>query len=77
MSAGTSFIIYCAGKGRRRSCSKRRRTAMSAAWAWVQADVAKTTRVCSYDRAGLGWSESGDAPFSPQACSDRAQCRCC
>jgi pimeloyl-ACP methyl ester carboxylesterase len=40
---------------------------MSAAWAWVQADVAKTTRVCSYDRAGLGWSESGDAPFAPEA----------
>jgi len=42
-------------------------TAMSSAWAWVQADVAKVTRVCSYDRAGLGWSEAGDAPFTPEA----------
>jgi pimeloyl-ACP methyl ester carboxylesterase len=25
----------------------------------VQSDLAKTTRVCSYDRAGLGWSEAG------------------
>jgi len=25
-------------------------------WAWVQANVSATTRVCSYDRAGEGWS---------------------
>jgi pimeloyl-ACP methyl ester carboxylesterase len=25
-------------------------------WAWVQANVAHTTRVCSFDRAGEGWS---------------------
>ena len=28
-------------------------------WTLVQPNVAKFTRVCSYDRAGLGWSESG------------------
>jgi pimeloyl-ACP methyl ester carboxylesterase len=28
-------------------------------WAKVQPDVAKFTRVCSYDRAGYGWSEPG------------------
>lgn len=26
-------------------------------WQRVQPEVAKTTRVCSYDRAGLGWSD--------------------
>jgi pimeloyl-ACP methyl ester carboxylesterase len=30
-------------------------------WALVQPRVARTTRVCSYDRAGLGWSEPGPA----------------
>ena len=34
-------------------------------WANLQADLAQITRVCSYDRAGLGWSEpqpgAGDA----------------
>jgi pimeloyl-ACP methyl ester carboxylesterase len=25
-------------------------------WAWVQANVAATTRVCAFDRAGEGWS---------------------
>ena len=30
----------------------------SPAWALVQPEVAKVTRVCAYDRAGLGWSDS-------------------
>ena len=34
----------------------------SAAWAWVQPEVAKTTRVCTYDRAGMGWSEASPQP---------------
>jgi pimeloyl-ACP methyl ester carboxylesterase len=28
-------------------------------WANIQAELAKTTRVCSYDRAGHGWSDAG------------------
>jgi pimeloyl-ACP methyl ester carboxylesterase len=28
-------------------------------WTLVQPEIAKLTRVCSYDRTGLGWSESG------------------
>lgn len=31
---------------------------ISSAWALVQPEVAKGTRVCSYDRAGMGWSDS-------------------
>jgi pimeloyl-ACP methyl ester carboxylesterase len=38
---------------------------MSSAWGWIQPEVAKTTRVCSYDRAGLGWSEAGDGVYVP------------
>lgn len=34
----------------------------SASWGWVQPKVAKTTRVCSYDRAGMGWSEASSKP---------------
>ena len=38
----------------------------STLWAGsVQPEVTKTTRVCTYDRAGLGWSEAG--PFPPDA----------
>lgn len=35
----------------------------SAAWSsWVQPEAAKTTRVCTYDRAGMGYSEAGPLP---------------
>ena len=34
-----------------------------ASWSsWVQPEVAKTTRVCTYDRAGMGYSEVGTLP---------------
>ncbi|HEY6072332.1 MAG TPA: alpha/beta hydrolase, partial [Anaerolineales bacterium] len=29
----------------------------SPAWAWIQPEIAKVTRVCAYDRAGVGWSD--------------------
>src|SRR5580693_5602791 len=31
-------------------------------WNPVQTEVAEFTRVCSYDRAGYGWSEASSAP---------------
>lgn len=34
----------------------------SSVWGWVQPEVAKTTRVCTYDRAGMGWSEISPEP---------------
>jgi pimeloyl-ACP methyl ester carboxylesterase len=34
----------------------------STGWGFVQPEVAKTTRVCTYDRAGWGWSEAGPLP---------------
>jgi pimeloyl-ACP methyl ester carboxylesterase len=43
---------------------------LSMTWAWVQDEVAATTRVCSYDRAGLGWSEAGDGRYDPMRAAD-------
>lgn len=63
---GHQLHLYCAGQGSPTVVLEAPATAMSAVWAWVQADVAHVTRICSYDRAGLGWSEAGDAPFTPQ-----------
>jgi pimeloyl-ACP methyl ester carboxylesterase len=37
-------------------------TGMSSCWHWAQEELARQTRVLSYDRAGLGWSSSCDAP---------------
>lgn len=31
-------------------------------WKFVQSEVARFARVCSYDRAGLGWSDTGPMP---------------
>lgn len=34
----------------------------SISWSWVQPEIAKTTRVCAYDRGGFGWSEPAPMP---------------
>lgn len=34
----------------------------STGWGLVQPEVAKRTRVCTYDRAGWGWSDAGPLP---------------
>jgi len=40
-------------------------------WAWVQANVSATTRVCSFDRTGEGWSGGkATAHTGPQLASD-------
>ena len=31
-------------------------------WAWIQPEIAKTTRVCAYDRADSGWSDLSPQP---------------
>ena len=36
--------------------------ANTAQWGLVQPEIAKSTRVCAYDRAGFGWSERGLTP---------------
>jgi pimeloyl-ACP methyl ester carboxylesterase len=39
--------------------------------AWVQPEVAKHTRVCAYDRAGMGWSEpEAGAPDATQTTAE-------
>jgi pimeloyl-ACP methyl ester carboxylesterase len=35
-------------------------------WQLVQPEVAKSTRVCTYDRGGMGWSDPGAQPRTSQ-----------
>jgi len=56
--------LYCTGSGTPAVVLEAPEATMSAAWALVQASVRRVTRACSYDRAGLGWSEAGDEPFT-------------
>ena len=66
---GHQLHIYCTGEHPARGAGtvilEAPEGGMSAEWGWVQATVSRTHRVCSYDRAGLGWSEAGDRPFDP------------
>lgn len=64
---GHQLHIYCTGRGSPTVVLEAPATGMSTAWGWVQPEIAEVTRVCSYDRAGLGWSEAGDAPYEPSA----------
>ena len=57
--------IYCTGQGAPTVILEAPAVGLSAAWRHVQERLSAKTRVCSYDRAGLGWSESGDRPFDP------------
>jgi pimeloyl-ACP methyl ester carboxylesterase len=49
--AGQPTVVIDAGSG-----------SVGLMWTLVQSEVAKTVRICTYDRAGLGWSEPSPAP---------------
>jgi pimeloyl-ACP methyl ester carboxylesterase len=59
---GYRLHIYCTGTGSPTVVIDAGLGDWSTTWGFVQAEVAKTTRVCTYDRAGSGWSESGPLP---------------
>ncbi len=54
---GYKMHINCVGQGSPTVVLAVGLDDFSIPWAFVQPEVAKFTRVCSYDRAGLGWSE--------------------
>ena len=49
-------------KGRKPVVLEAGLTAMSSCWAWVQDELSRHTKVLSYDRAGLGWSDASGKP---------------
>jgi len=53
--------LYCTGKGSPAVILVAGGGAFSIDWALVQPKVSENTRVCSYDRAGLAWSDPGPA----------------
>jgi pimeloyl-ACP methyl ester carboxylesterase len=58
--------LVCAGDGSPTIVLEAPETGLSAAWARVMPGLAERTRVCAYDRSGLGWSEASGRPFEPQ-----------
>jgi pimeloyl-ACP methyl ester carboxylesterase len=59
---GYRLHIDCTGEGSPTVVIESGWGDMSASWGWVQPEVAKTTRICTYDRAGMGWSEASPEP---------------
>jgi pimeloyl-ACP methyl ester carboxylesterase len=59
---GYRLHIHCTGAGSPTVVIESGWGDSSAGWGWVQPEVAKTTRVCTYDRAGMGWSEASPQP---------------
>lgn len=59
MGEGSPTIILDAGLG-----------GSSRDWVLVQTPLSAHTRVCVYDRAGMGWSDAGPEPRSPARIAD-------
>lgn len=59
---GYRLHINCTGSGSPTVIVEAGHGDWSTTWGFVQDEVAKTTRVCTYDRAGMGWSEAGPLP---------------
>jgi pimeloyl-ACP methyl ester carboxylesterase len=54
--------IYCTGKGSPTVILEAGLNDFFVSWSKIQPELAKITRVCSYDRAGLGWSNASPHP---------------
>jgi pimeloyl-ACP methyl ester carboxylesterase len=61
---GFKMHIHCIGEGSPTVILETLSGGTSSYWGWVQPEVAKTTRVCVYDRAGRGWSEPDPEPMT-------------
>ncbi|WP_185965189.1 alpha/beta fold hydrolase [Glacieibacterium frigidum] len=64
---GRRLNLYCTGKGTPTVILESGFSATTWSWANVQPRIARTNRVCSYDRAGLGFSDPGPMPRDGRA----------
>ncbi len=55
--AGHMMHLYCTGEGSPTIILEAGAYSYSTEWYWVQQQLSSIKRVCSYDRAGYGWSE--------------------
>ena len=63
---GRIMHLYCTGSGSPVVILEAGLSSYSLDWSRVQPEIAKTTEVCSYDRAGYGWSDPGPKPRTAQ-----------
>lgn len=67
---GYHLHIHCTGSGAPTVVLESGQGELGLTWANVQPVVAKSSRVCSYDRAGYGWSERSPQPRTASASVD-------
>jgi pimeloyl-ACP methyl ester carboxylesterase len=59
---GFRLHLHCLGQGGPTVVLDAALGGSSVSWSWVQPEIAKTTRVCAYDRGGFGWSDAAPMP---------------
>jgi pimeloyl-ACP methyl ester carboxylesterase len=59
---GHALHLMCAGRGSPAVIFDAALGASSLSWSLVLPDVARVTQACAYDRAGMGWSDTGPLP---------------
>jgi pimeloyl-ACP methyl ester carboxylesterase len=59
---GYRLHLWCTGEGAPAVILDTGLAGSTPGWGFVQPDVARFTRVCSYDRAGMGYSDPGPSP---------------
>src|SRR5215207_2765747 len=67
---GYRLHIQCVGTGSRTVVLDAGLGGSSLDWNLVQPALGRTTRVCAYDRAGMGWSDPGPQPRTPRQIAD-------
>lgn len=67
---GYRLHIYCTGEGSPTVVLDGGLGGPALEWTLVQPEIARDTRVCSYDRAGYGWSDPGLTPRTSQQIVD-------
>ena len=63
-AGGFRLHLYCLGEGSPTVILESGLGGDVNSWVLVQKKIAETTRVCAYDRAGLGWSDGVKEPMS-------------
>ena len=58
---GRRMHLLCTGNGAPTVVLEAGASSFAIDWTLVQGDLARATRVCSYDRAGMGWSDPSTA----------------
>jgi pimeloyl-ACP methyl ester carboxylesterase len=73
-AGGFRLHLHCSGAGAPSVVLEAALGGSSISWSLVQPALAQLTRVCSYDRAGFGWSDAGPLPRTAGRVADELRC---